>query len=396
LTDDWVRAWKSSDPLPLPVLLRRLTQICELGDWLLRTPLGLWFRELVTELVTHQGFSKLIWESERLDQVIETFLVVAFSQSVAENSGVGFRGTPVSDAGELQRLLKAKYRALENEGRQIEAELALSHMVPTRFTPTTGRLLLLRSEMALQRGDRGVGIVDLLRATESRGKAKTQAHLRLAEFLLSRDLQAATSMHLRRCLFSFDDSFGDLQQMLERVGSLMTGLIRAGAQLESGLLEEYLRACQRTTSSPTTLDPGWLKALGDYREWPQLTEVTLALLAHRQAHGADTPEDWQFLEEVLERALLCVGGLSPVTLKELGKVLVVGGVKGSSAIEPIFNAVWNRFVGLLPGLGRREGFALVQRLFEFASGRGFASGGARAAEFLVRLEEEKRLLSQPG
>jgi hypothetical protein len=71
-------------------------------------------------------------------------------------------------------------------------------------------------------------------------------------------------------------------------------------------------------------------------------------------------------------------------------------VKGSSAIEPIFNAVWNRFVGLLPGLGRREGFALVQRLFEFASGRGFASGGARAAEFLVRLEEEKRLLSQPG
>jgi tetratricopeptide (TPR) repeat protein len=396
LTDDWVAAWQESEPLALPELLRRLTQMCELGDWLLRTPLGLWFRELVTELVTHHGFSKLIWDSHRLDQVIETFLVVAFSQA-AESANAGFRGTSVSETGELQRLLKAKYRALEKEGRLIEAELALSHMLPARSTPTSGRLLLLRSEMALQRGDRGVGIVDLLRATESRGKAKVQAHLRLAEFLLSRDLQAATSMHLRRSLFSIDDNYGDLWQMLERVGSLMTGLVRSGAQLEAGILEEYLRVCRRDTrpNHPLVLDTSWLKALGDYREWPQLIEATLALLAHRQSQGADNENDWRFLEEVMERTLLCSGGLNPVTLKELGKLLVVGGVRSSEAIRAVHNDVWNRFVGLLPALGRRDGFALLQRLFEYASGRGVASAEGRAAEFLARLEEEKRLLSQP-
>lgn len=397
LTDDWVSAWQDAEPLSMPELLRRLTQMCELGDWLLRTPLGLWFRELVTELVTHHGFSKLVWESDRLDQVIETFLVVAFSQSTSENAAVGFRSASVSDAGELQRLLKAKFRALEKEGRLIEAELALSHMLPARATPTTGRLLLLRSEMALQRGDRGMGIVDLLRATESRGKAKVQAHLRLAEFLLSRDLQAACSLHLRRSLFSIDDNYGDLWQMLERVGSLMTGLVRSGAQLEAGILEEYLRVSRRGTvaNHQLLLDPGWLKALGDYRDWPQLIEVTLALLTHRQGQGADTEGDWKFLEEVMERTLLCSGGLNPVTLKELGKLLVVAGMRGPEAVLAVHAAIWNRFVELLPALGRRDGFALLQRLFEFASGRGVASAEPRATEFLARLEEEKRLLSQP-
>lgn len=398
LTEDWVAAWQEAEPLAMPELLRRLTQMCELGDWLLRTPLGLWFRELVTELVTHHGFSKLIWESERLDQVIETFLVVAFSQSTSENAAVGFRSASVSDAGELQRLLKAKLRALEKEGRLIEAELALSHMLPARSTPTTGRLLLLRSEMALQRGDRGMGIVDLLRATESRGKAKVQAHLRLSEFLLSRDLQAACALHLRRSLFSIDDNYGDLWQMLERVGSLMTGLVRSGAQLEAGILEEYLRVCRRgsVANHHLLLDSSWLKALGDFRDWPQLIEVTLALLAHRQGQAADTKEDWRFLEEVMERTLLCSGGLNPVILKELGKLLVVAGLRGPEPVLEVQSAIWSRFVDLLPALGRRDGFALLQRLFEFASGRGVASAEARATEFLARLEEEKRLLSQPG
>lgn len=397
LTDDWVAAWQDAKPLSMPELLSRLSQMCELGDWLLRTPLGLWFRELVTQLVTHHGFSKLIWESERLDQVIETFLVVAFSQAAVESVGAASRGgSAVSETGELQRLLKAKCRALEKEGRLIEAELALSHMLPTRATSTTGRLLLSRSEMALQRGDRGVGIVDLLRAAECRGKARVQAHLRLSEFLLSRDLQAATCLHLRRSLFSIDDNYGDLWQILERVGSLITGLVRSGAQLEAGILEEYLRVGRRTQPGQhVLLDTGWLKALGDYRDWPQLMEATLALLAHRQTGGASRVDDWRFLAEVLERTLLCSGGLSPVTLKELGKVLVLAGGSGAEAIEAPFNEIWHRFVGLLPMLGRREGFALLQRLFEFASGRGFASTEGRAAEFLARLEEEKRLLSQP-
>jgi tetratricopeptide (TPR) repeat protein len=397
LTDDWVAAWQEAQPLELGELLRRLIQMCELGDWLLRTPLGLWFRELVTELVTHHGFSRLVWESEKLDQVIETFLVVAFSQSASDGAGTSYRGTSVSDTGELQRLLKAKYRALEAEGRLIEAELALSHMLASRATPTTGRLLLLRSEMALRRGDRGVGIVDLLRATESRGKAKVKAHLRLAEFLLSRDLQAATSMHLRRSLFSIDELYNDLWQMLERVGALMTGMVRSGAQLEAGILEEYLRVCRRglPVSQNLLLEPAWLKALGDYRDWPQLIEVTLSLLSHRQSQGGDNEGEWRFLEEVLERTLLCAGGLSPVALKELGKLLVVGGVRAAQATAGVREAIWNRFVGLLPALGRRDGYALLQRLFEFASGRGVASAEGRAAEFLARLEEEKRLLSQP-
>jgi tetratricopeptide (TPR) repeat protein len=398
LTDDWVAAWQQAERLELPELLQRLSQICELGDWLLRTPLGSWFRQLVTELVHHPGFAKLFWDSQRWDQVIETFLVVAFSQGTAEGPASALRGgMAVSDTGELQRLLKAKFRALEQEGRLIEAELVLSHMLPARATPTSGRLLLRRSEMALQRGDRGVGIVDLLRATESRGKARVQAHLRLAEFLLSRDLQAATTLHLRRSLFSIDDNYGDLAQLLERVGALITGLVRSGAQLETGILEEYLRVCRRIAPSQhVLLDIGWLKALGDYREWTQLLEALLALLAHRQTAEAETRDEWLFLEQVLERTLLCSGGLSPVTLKELGKVLMLAGVSGTPAIEAPFNEVWDRFVGLLPALGRKDGFALLQRLFEFASGKGVAPTEGRAAEFLARLEEEKRLLSQPS
>lgn len=397
LTDDWVAAWQQSERLPLGELANRLSQMCELGDWLLRTPLGLWFRELVTELTTHSGFVKMVWESERLDQVIETFLVVAFSQTAADNATPGFRGTSVSDTGELQRLLRSKYKALQREGRLIEAELTLSHMLPARATPTSGRLLLLRSEMALQRGDRGMGIVDLLRASESRGKAKVKAHLRLAEFLLSRDLQSATSLHLRRSLFSIDDSYGDLTPMLERLGSLMTGLVRAGAQLDSAILEEYLRVCRRAhpTAPAPVLDSGWLRALGDYREWPQLIEVALALLGHRQNHDRDSESDWRFLEEVLERTLLGAGRLNPVTLKELGKLLVVGGMRDEQPTREVREAVWDRFVAMLPALGRRDGFTLLQRLFEFASGRGFASTEGRAAEFLARLEEEKRLLGQP-
>ena len=144
------------------------------------------------------------------------------------------------------------------------------------------------------------------------------------------------------------------------------------------------------------LDAGWLKALGDYRDWPQLIEGTLALLTHRQGQGADNEGDWRFLEEVMERTLLCSGGLNPVTLKELGKLLVMGGMRGPDSILAVHGEVWNRFVELLPALGRRDGFALMQRLFEFASGRGVASAEARAADFLARLEEEKRLLSQPS
>lgn len=397
LTDDWVTAWQGSSPLELDELLRRLLQMCELGDWLLRTPLGFWFRELVTELVTHHGFVKLVWESEKLDQVIETFLVVSFSQTAAEHSGPGFRGASVSDTGELQRLLKAKFRSLEQQGRLVEAELALSHMLPARSSPTSGRLLLTRSEMALRRGDRGVGIVDLLRATEARGRAKVKAHLRLAEFLLSRDLQAAASLHLRRCLFSIEEHYGEVWPLLDQVGSLMTGLVRAGAQLDSALLEEYLRVCHRglPARQPVLLDAAWLKALGDYRDWPQLLELLLQLVGRRQEKRSDLPGEWRFLEEVLERTLLCVGRLSPVLLKELGKMLVTAGIEGKADVWPHQEALWERFVGLLPSLGRREAFALMQRLFEFASGKGVASAEGRSAAFLARLEEEQRLLGQP-
>lgn len=395
LTEDWVVAWQAIEPLALPELLCRLCQVCELGDWLLRTPLGLWFRELVTELVTHQGFNKLTWESERLDHVIETFLVVAFSQPAGDSAH--FPDTSVSDTGELQRLLKAKCRTLENEGRPIEAELALSHILPTLSTPTTGRLLLLRSEMALKRGDRGVGIVDLLRATESRGKAKIHAHLRLAEFLLSRDLQAAAMMHLRRSLFSISDDSSELWPMLERVGSLMTGLVRAGAQLDATVLEEYLQLCRRVhqPDQHLDLDLNWLKALGDYREWPQLIDVVLALLSHRQKQSSDTTDDWLFLEDVLERTLLCSGTLNPVTLKELGKTLVLAGLQDQGETTTVREAIWTRFVEQLPALGRRDGNTLLQRLVEFAHPKSRLNLSEKARNFLARLEEEKRLLSQP-
>ncbi len=398
LTEDWVTAWQESEELSLEELARRLAQVCELGDWLLRTPLGLWFRELVTELVTHHDFTELQWQSERLNQIIETFLIVSFSQASGENSNSGLRGASVSDTGELQRLLKAKYQCLEAEGRLVEAELVLSHMLPTRATPASGRLLLLRSEMALNRGDRGVGIVDLLRATETRGKAKVRAHLRLAEFLLSRDLHAAASTHLRRSLFSIEEAYEDLTELLDRVGSLMTGLVRAGGNLEPNLLEEYLRVAggEGQPFPYLLLDLGWLRSLGDYRDWPSMMERTLTLVAHRCQLHVDTENDWRFLEEVLERTLLCSGSLSPVALKELGQLLVLAGLRASDATGAVRELVWQRFIGLLPSLGRRDGSALLRRLFAHASGKGVASATGRAAEFLARLDEEIRVLSQPG
>ena len=391
-------AWQESDPLPLAELPRRLAQVCELGDWLLRTPLGLWFRELVTELVTHHNFPNLEWQSERLDQIIETFMVVSFSQTSGENSTSGLRGASVGETGELQRLLQAKFNCLESEGSLIEAELVLSHMLPTRSTQASGRLLLMRSEMALNRGDRGVGIVDLLRATETRGKAKVRAHLRLAEFLLSRDLHAAAATHLRRCLFSMEEAYDDLTELLDRVGAMMSGLVRAGGSLEPSLLEEYLKvaAGEGQPLPYLLLDPAWLRSLGDYREWAAMLDRSLALLSHRCHLHVDTENDWRFLEEVMERTLLSSGSLSPVALKELGQVLVLAGVRASEATREVRETVWQRFVSLLPTLGRRDGSNLLRRLFAYASGKGVASATGRSAEFLARLDDEIRVLSQPG
>lgn len=400
LADDWVAAWQETDSLTLPELPGRLAQISELGDWLLRTPLGLWFRELVSELVTHQNFFQLKWKSERLDQIIESFLIISFSQPPSESSqsSSGLRGASISDTGELQSLLQAKYHCLEGEGRLVEAELVLSHMLPARVTPTTGQILLLRSEMALSRGDRGVGIVDLLRATETRGKAKVRAHLRLAEFLLSRDLHAATSTHLRRSLFSIEEAYEELPELLERIGSLMSGLARTSGHLDPTLLEGYLRvaAAEARPLSQLLLDSSWLRSLGDYRDWPSLLEQAVTLLSHRTQANIDTPTDWRFLEEVLERTLLCSGSLGPVALKELGQLLVLAGVRGNTTTQSYRDTIWRRFVGLLPALGRRDGSALLRRLFAYASGKGVASATGRAAEFLAQLEDEIRVLSQPG
>lgn len=243
-----------------------------------------------------------------------------------------------------------------------------------------------------------MGIVDLLRATETRGKAKVNAHLRLAEFLLSRDLHAACSTHLRRSLFSIEEARTNVSQLLDRVGTLMSGLVRAGGHLEASLLEEYLRVstCENQATPYLLLDLAWLKTLGDYRDWSVLLDRSLSLLTHRCQNHVDHENDWTFLEEVLERTLLSAGSLSTVALKELGKLLVLGGVGANESTQAVRTRIWRRFTSLLPTLGRLDGSALLRRLFAFASGKGVASVTGRSAEFLARLDEEIRILSQPN
>ena len=399
LADDWVATWQKVEPLEAEELVVQLAQMCALGDWLSRTPLGLWFRELVTELVTKPNFLELTWNCAQLDTIIETFLVVTFSQITTDSVSPLHRGTSVSETGELQRLLKAKVTSLEADGRLVEAELMVSHLIPLRAATSTGHLLMERSQMALRRGDRGVAIVDLLRASEQRGKSKVLAHLRLTEFLISRELQAAAALHLKRALFSVDEMLDDLPSLLRQVHTLMTSMTRSGATLEPGILEEYLRiACRiKDPADRTTIELNWLKSLGNYRDWTPLTEAAIAFMSHRHTAGAADEVDWHFLDQVLERTLLATGGLGPLMLRDLGDLLGLSWAQEDfdPTLTPLREKVWNRFVQLLPLLGRPQALALMRRLFQFVSGKVGAWTNDRAATFLEKLNAEIRLLSQP-
>lgn len=393
LTEDWMKAWQEGSPLPLADLASYLVQICDLGDWLLRTPLGLWYRELTVTLVGNPNFPQVAWPDGALDRLIETFLIVAFSHS----SGVAdYRGTPVSDMGELQQLLEAKYEDLKARGLAVEAELVISHLLEYRRTASTGRFLLLRSEMAMERGDRGMGIVDLLRATENRGGAKIQAHLRLAEFLLSRELITASLGHLRRCMFSLTPQVAGRSEILERLSWLLTGLAQAEAQFPPEVLEEYLKVgvAELEAGSPLRLDPTWLRSLGNYRDWPQLTEISLTYLVALQVTGRMRVSDWVFLDAVVECAVLGVGSLPPSTLLQLGELWVRGGVSEGAETLMVRERTWERFQRLLPSLGRGDALEVLERLFDLVPGiRGTSTDGVEVVE---RLEHERRLLCQPA
>ena len=389
LTGDWAKAWESAEKLTGDEMLKRLGQMCQLGDWLLRTSLGPWFRKLVTEFIDDPLFLDLSVSSDRLDQILETFLVVTFGQS---ESPFGIEQSP-----EIQQLLRAKLSALSEEGRVVEAELVLSHLLPTRRTPETGALQLRRSEMALLRGDRGLAIVDLVRASENHGSAKFRAHMRLAEFLLSRELFGAAQVHLHRCYQEVATNPTGVGEILDRGGRVLSRLVKVDVNLREGLLDIHLKLLQTLSADQAKppLDQNWLKGLAEYRAWPDLLESTITIVSDWQALGHDKPADWTFLEHVLDWTLLVSGQLGDGLLDSLGHLLA--GALSSYDTHNLNQAerVWERFVGLLPLLEKSEALALLQRLFDTSLRTSEASAEGHGVEFLHRLEHEKRLLCQP-
>lgn len=390
LAEDWVEAWRGSAELPVEQLLGRLGQMCELGDWLMRTALGLWFRDLVSALVNNPAFEEMEVPSAGVDQLLETFLVVSFSHAR--------RPGPISETVELHQLLRCKLRAMENEDRLVEAELALSHLLPARRSPKTGPLLLRRSEMALLRGDRGLAILDLMQAIEGRGSAKVSAHLRLSEFLLSRELKSAAADHLRQAVFSLDEEDQNLPAALERIAAILDAISVSGPPIDPAILETYLRTCRRIPSAQGRPDLSrfWIGSLNDYQQWDVLSNLTVSLLREWQLNGIDQINDWYFLEEVMERALLWSGVMEGAAMERLGQLLATAKIRPRHPNLHAREALWAKYLELLPVLGRQESLAQVRRLFEVAQGTDNAStDDGLVAEFLRQLEAEKRLLSQP-
>lgn len=389
LAEDWSKAWETT-PLPSVMdLLKALGQLSELGDWLLRTSLGTWYRALASQLVKNPEFAEIIMSSSRVDRILETFLVLTFSV-------VGHDTRPES-LPELEKILAAKFRAFDSENRDLEAELIMGHLLPLKLGPESGKLLLRRSEMALVRGDRGLAIVDLLKAIEVGGECRVRAHLRLAEFLQSRGLEVAVTHHLLRAIQATDSGTPELSSLTGRFNRVLSRLSRAGTRLSLSFLQEYFRVlgCLEPEQLKPNLDVVWLRPARDQREWSQLLRMTLNLLRPWQQGGHDKTEDWQFLEEVLDRTVLGQGRIELELLESLGELLAATLAGSDAQNQDLAGLLWERFVGFLPGLGKRNALALLQRLFELALRTQSDSNESHAEEFLRRLEEEKRILVQP-
>ncbi len=397
LAEDWGQTWYQCEALTGRNLVFRLSQLCGLGDWLLRTPFGSWFQERVAELVEESDFELLEVPSAVVDQILETFLVVTFSQSEGETMRASSFAGPLIDRPELEGLLLFKHRALVREDRLLEAELVLSHLLSVRRTEEAGNVVLKRSEMALLRGERALALVDLLRATGCPGDPRVEAHLRLAEFLLPRSLTVACTHHLKRALLALLEESSDKALVLRRGAVVLSGLAREGSHLSAGLLEEFLRLCGELEgeSANPELEAQWLKALGDYHQWTVLAESTVALLGRWLERGQSRVRDWDFLENVLERTLLWGGMLELELLENLGKLLVLLFAANRPELEPCADRIWERFISILPSLGRQEALAVLRRLFDFASGTAGDACEADTDRILVFLEEEIRLLKQP-
>ena len=389
LATDWVEAWKSFGQLSHMEMLKALGQLSELGDWLLRTPLGEWYRELVSKLVMDDEFSTVIMSSSRIDRVLETYLVLTFSR-------VG-RDTHPESHPELDRLLAAKFRAFDSENRDLEAELLMGHLLPLRLTPEAGKILLRRSEMALLRGDRGLAIVDLLRAIDGGGECRLRAHLRLSEFLQSRSLQVAATHHLLRALQATDGQTEELSSLCGRFNRVLTSLSKSGAKLELSFFAEYFRVlgCLEPKQLKPTLEVAWLRPARDLREWPKLLDMSLDLVLPWQRGGHDKAADWDFLEQLLDRTLLCQGRLEPALLEKLGQLLAATLSGDDLQHHNQAGKLWERFVSFLPGLGKRNALELLQRLFDYTLRTEQPSNQSHVEEFLRLIEEEKRILVQP-
>ncbi|MFA5507346.1 MAG: tetratricopeptide repeat protein [Vulcanimicrobiota bacterium] len=389
LADDWVKAWSSANsPLGME-LLKTLGQLSELGDWLLCTSLGQWYRELAISLVNDPQFDSMIMSSSRIDRILETYLILTF--------GKPDRDTRPESNPELEKLLAAKYRAFESENRDLEAELLMGHLLPIRLDPDSARLLLRRSEMALMRGDRGLAIIDLLRAIDGGGETRLRAHLRLAEFLQSRGLQAAAVHHLLRAMQAISGQTEGLSSLCGRCCRLVTRLAKDGAMLELDFFREHFRLLNtlRDDHLKPVLDLTWLRPAREQKDWSELLELTLDVLSGWQAGGHDKPADWAFLEELLDRSVLCQGRPPLPLMEKLGKLLT----QALSTYDPQSrgraSTIWERFASFLPGIGKRSALGLLQRLFDHALRTDIASPDGQGNEFLRRLEEEKRILVQP-
>jgi tetratricopeptide (TPR) repeat protein len=389
LAVDWVSAWKASDTPIGMELLKSLGQLSELGDWLLRTELGGWYRTLARTLIEDPQFEQMVMSSSRIDRILETYLILTFSQ-------VDQDMRPDSNP-ELEKLLAAKFRAFDAENRDLEAELLMGHLLPLRLDPDSAKLLLRRSEMALMRGDRGLAIIDLLRAIEGGGETRLRAHLRLAEFLQSRSLHAGAVHHLRSAMEFTDGATEGLSSLCGRCCRLLTRLAKEGVMLDLSFYREHFRLLTMLDKDhlKPVLDLVWLRPARDQKEWPELLELSIDVLANWQAVGHDKPSDWAFLLEILDRTVLCQGQLSLDTLEQLGRLLTRALSDYDVQSRGRASSLWERFVNFLPGLGKRTALDLLQRLFDFALRNDSASADGQAQDFLRRLEEEKRILVQP-
>ena len=389
VTQDWVEAWNLSIQPTGMELLRILGQLCGLDDWLLRTNLGDWYQGLVKSLVQEAEFDTFILSSSLIDRILETYLVLTFSH-VEKNT------SPEANP-ELKQLLTAKFRAFNSENKDLEAELLMGHLLPLKMTTEAGQILLRRSEMALLRGDRGLAIIDLLRAIESGGDCRLRAHLRLAEFLQTRRLEAATLHHLKKALDATNLHTEDLSFLCGRYCRLISRLSKSGNKVGLAIYEEHFRVLTGLSNDQLkpNLDLSWLRPDREPGDWPRMLELTLKLISCWQQADHDKPADWAFLEELLDRTVLCHGQLSSAMLEELGRLLARALSTFDVQNRLRSNSLWNRFVGFLPALGKKKALDVLQRLFDFTLRTQNASREGQVEDFLRRLEEEKSILVHP-